>query len=462
MANTLRSIFGGALGGGLRDPVLSLVLSSPNTARKTSADLRLRLYHDTQTDELMRDIAAGWSDEAAQQFRPVTLNLIRKIVDKRAAVYTAPPARIFEGMDQAQGDALYAAMRANVVLKKANRYTQLLKNTALRVAWDETRQIPRLFVIPPSLYDVTWTEDPECPDSVVITNRDGSSDFFTLTEWTPTTYRRLSGIGSPIPVPGNPSGVNPYGMIPLVHCFATPPDDVYFQRGGDDLITAQKAVNVALSNIWRATEFQAHGQLVITGASRDFSAPAPAIGPTSVLYLDTGSDAKFINPNAPVGDMLEAISFLLKQTALANNLPGNIFELQDKAESGVSKAVEERDLIEARADDIELWRSYEADLFQVLKRVVNTHAPGTIPEGATMRVDFGDLDRGLDDDTRLKTYQARIDMGIWSPVDAFLADNPDVTDREQARAILQERLSETQDLDAHAPFQGVRGVTTTP
>jgi hypothetical protein len=350
-------------------------------------------------------------------------------------------------------------MRANVVLKKANRYTQLLKTTAIRVAWDEVRRIPRLFVVPPSLYDVEWTDDPESPDRVVVTNRTGSSDDFTLAEWTPSTYRRLTRLGSGLPIPDNARGVNPYGILPFVFCFAAPPDDTHFLQGGDDLIVAQKPVNVALSNIWRATETQAHGQLVITGQTPG-DGFRQAIGPTSILYLDQNADAKFINPNAPVEEMLTAVSFLLKQTALANNLPGNVFELQDKAESGVSKAVEERDLIEARADDLELWRGYEAQLFEVVKRVVNVHAPGTIPEGATMRVDFGDLDRGLDDETRLKTYQQRINMGIWSPVDAFLADNPDVTDRETAREILSERASETQDLDANTPFTSTRSVTT--
>jgi hypothetical protein len=93
-----------------------------------------------------------------------------------------------------------------------------------------------------------------------------------------------------------------------------------------------------------------------------------------------------------------------------------------------------------------LWRKYEAQLFEVIKRVVNTHAPGTIPESATMRVDFGEVDEGADEKTRLDAYAKRIELGLWSPVDALMADNPDVRTREDAMKILTERALETAQL----------------
>ena len=43
--------------------------------------------------------------------------------------------------------------------------------------------------------------------------------------------------------------------------------------------------------------------------------------------------------------MLRAIEFLIKETAVTNDLPPNVFELDPKAESGVAKSVERRDLI---------------------------------------------------------------------------------------------------------------------
>lgn len=68
----------------------------------------------------------------------------------------------------------------------------------------------------------------------------------------------------------------------------------------------------------------------------------------------------------------------------------------------------------------------------MLKAVVNTHAPGTIPDAATLRIDFGEVTESPDETARLAAYQRRIDMGVWSAVDALMADNPDVRTREDA------------------------------
>ena len=53
---------------------------------------------------------------------------------------------------------------------------------------------------------------------------------------------------------------------------------------------------------------------------------------------------------------------------------------------------------------------------------------GSIPEAATLSIDFGDIQETLSDRDRLENYQRRIDLGIWSTVDALMADNPDTSD----------------------------------
>jgi hypothetical protein len=169
-------------------------------------------------------------------------------------------------------------------------------------------------------------------------------------------------------------------------------------------------------------------------------------GPDRTIALPEDGTFGFAAPNTPIEQVLKAIEFVIKQTAVANDLAANVFEIDPKAESGAAKFAESIDLLEARQDDIELWRGYEARLFEVIKRVVNTHLPGTIPESATMRVDFGEVDEGADKKTRLDAYSKRIELGLWSPVDALMADNPDVRTREQAMEILTERALETAQL----------------
>lgn len=428
------------------DPVLSLVQRS--STRKAAAALRLKFYQSRQTDDLLEQIKKRWSNP--DDFRLFSINIVRKIVDKRAAVYLGTPYRTFEGMKQEDGAALYQAMGANVILKKANRLTKLCKTSCLQVRWNGVR--PALAVVTPNILDAIIDGDPENPSRLIVTHLGATPQETTYSDWTDTTWRRLDYRGHTLPVPGNANGVNPYGILPFVPLFDYAPDDQFFLVGGDDLVEAQQAINVALTNLWRAIEMQSHGQAWAAGL------PASDVlrsGPDRTISLPTDGKFGFAAPETPIEEVLAAIEFLIKQTAVANDLAANVFEIDPKAESGAAKEAENRDLTEARADDIELWRAYEARLFEVIKRVANTHAPGTIPEGATVRVDFGDPE-SLDEATRLKNYQSRLDMGIWSPVDALMADNPDIRDRNAAMTILQERRDETVSLGHdHAEFRTV-------
>lgn len=415
--------------------------------RKDAAALRRRYYQDRQIEDLLRLIGRSWAAESVKDFRPFFINIVRKIVNKRAMVYAAAPWREFKGLDQDAGDALYRAMGANVILKKANRLTKLHKTTLLQVRWNEAREVPTLAVVTPNIADAVY-DDPEDPERLIVTHPGTREQDTTYSDWTAETWVRRDWRGQAIPAQGNPDGINPYGILPFVPLFDSAPDDEFFVRGGDDLIEAQRAINVALTNLWRAIEWNSHGQAWMSGegVNKDDPFDRTPFGPQTVLRLPAGGEFGFAAPNTPVEEVLKAIEFLVKQTAVANDLAANVFELDPKAESGAAKHAESRDLIEARADDIDLWRVYETQIFEVVKRVVNTHRPGTIPEGASVSVDFGELDEGTEEGARLDVYQRRIDMGIWSAVDALMADNPDIRSRQDALRIIQERREEAATL----------------
>lgn len=417
--------------------ILPIVQAS--RARKAAAETRLRFYQDWQTTDLLDQIKRRWA--TPEDFRLFFINVVKKITDKRAMVYAGTPYRTFDGMDQAKAEALYRAMNANVILKKANRLTKLCKTTALQVGWTGSR--PSLAVVTPNILDALHDGFPEEPTRLIVTRPGEREQDVIYTDWTATTYRRFDYRGHRLPTPENDRGVNPYGALPFVPLFDQAPDDQFFLPGGDDLIEAQRAINVGLANLWRAIELQSHGQAWASGL---LAGDIVRAGPDRTIALPENGNFGFAAPNTPIEAVLKAIEFLIKQTAVANNLAANDFELEPRAESGSSKAADRRDLIEARADDVELWRTYEARLFEVLKTVVNTHRPGAIPEAATVSIDFGEFDEGADESTRLDIYKKRIELGIWTAVDALMADNPDIRTREEAVEILTSRSLEADTL----------------
>ena len=60
------------------------------------------------------------------------------------------------------------------------------------------------------------------------------------------------------------------------------------------------------------------------------------------------------------------------------------------AESGLSKIWGSAELSEKRGEDKALWKSYEQDLFSLIRVVHNVHSPQKLSPAATLSIDFAD------------------------------------------------------------------------
>jgi hypothetical protein len=413
-------------------------IASSSRVRKDECSRRLRYYFDEQSQETLRLIARRWS--RPEDFRLFSINVVRSIINRRANTYRIQPRRAFVGVDQAAMDALYRAANVDAVLKKASRYTKLCKAGMLQVGFSEATGTPTLNVLTPNVLDVIYS-DPERPDRVIITHNATRAEDVTYSDWTAGSFHHLNYRGAPRRLDGNPGNANPYGVLPFVPLFDRLPDDQFFLPGGDDLIEAQDAVNVALANLWRSVETQAHGQAWATGISAN---EVLQFGPDRAITLPQGGQFGFASPNSPIASILSAIEFVLRQTAATHGVGSDVFDLSKVAESGSAKHAGRIDLKEERLDDIAMWRVAEARLFEVLKAVVNVHTPGTIPEGASVSVDFAELQDQLTESEQLENTRAKIELGLWSPADALMALNPDgFPDREAAVRELQRRRDES-------------------
>lgn len=413
---------------------LKIVKSS--TARKAQAEKWLKYYHDQQSEETLNLIKQRWS--RPETFRVFQVNAVKKVINKRANLYRLAPRRMFSGIDQVAAEEIYRAGNIDIVLKRLSRLTKLLKTTVLQVGWMNDQLT--LSVISPSILDVIY-DDPQNPTRVIVTHGAANEKDVTYSDWTAGTYTRRDYRGNPIKVSNNPKGSNPYGLLPFICLFDSLPDDQFFIPGGDDLIESQEAVNVALCNLWRAVELQAHGQAWASGIP---AGEALSIGPERAITLPEGGTFGFAAPNAPITDILAAIQFVMRQIAASNDLSADVFDLDKRSESGAAKHVEQIDLKEARLDDIALWRCYESRIFEVIKRVINTHTPGTIPESAKVSVDFAELQDNLSENERLVNARMKLELGVYSPVDILRTENPDgYATREEAMSELLRRKDET-------------------
>jgi len=167
-----------------------------------------------------------------------------------------------------------------------------------------------------NILDVEESDDPARPNWVLVTNF-GQSDRLeavTYSYWSATEHFRLDYRGRKIADPENPNGVNPYGVIPFAFFFDRDPDQT-FLPGGDDLISAQRAINLKLTDLLRTIQFQAFGIPFTKGLN---AKTVPEFGPDKAVDVPVGGDFGFAHPQAPIGDVVLAIDWLIKQTAITD------------------------------------------------------------------------------------------------------------------------------------------------
>jgi hypothetical protein len=432
------------------DPILEIVRA--NMPRKQEAADRLALYFDEQADALLKDLRQHFSKP--ERFQLLTLNIVKTVINRLATVYQRPATRALTdatGSDTELWQEISSGLALDVRLKAVNRLVKLLKVCALRVAWRNNGLA--LDVVTPNIVDVQESDDPPQPEWVLVTQF-GASDRIEQVRysfWSATEHRLLDYRGRPIADPQNPEGVNPYGRPPFAWAFDRFPDQT-FLPGGDDLIAAQRAVNVMLVDLVRTIRYQSFGIPVTKGMNAKV---IPEFGPDKAVDVPVGGDFTFAHPEAPIGQVVEAIGWTIKETALTNGLSADTFSVETRSESGVARFEANRTLMEVRRDDVDLYRLWESNLFDVIKAVWNAHVPTRrFSDACRLTTDFAEPEQFQTADERLKTTLQRIELGLWSPVDALMAENPDVTSREEALTILQRNREESNILGLGASTLG--------
>ncbi len=407
-------------------------MRNTETKRKAATAYRLDLYANAVTDSVLAQIQRVYKEP--ERITPVSVNIIRKVINRLACVYLQDATRTIDGTEQDQTifSTIEDAASLPVMMKQANRFTKLTGNTLLRPVWRNGRMA--LDILTGDILDIQTGDSPEDLQSVLITHHpeNGRTDQIEYSLWSAEQYQRLSYQGAVLE-----SEPNPYGCLPFVPVWNTPPTSSFWLPGAEDLTLLQDAINERLTDLCYVLKFQSFGVGYVKGAkTKSARHDALESGPGSVFLLPEGADLGFAAPDAPVEACLEAIDRLMKWAAISNGLPASSMSLTPSEESGVSKIVSNSELEELRRDDIAMFAKAEDELFRLFRIVWNHHNPARkMSESATLTVDFYDVKPVVTASEQLKEWQGMMELGLMSPIDILIEKNPDLT-RDMAKAKL--------------------------
>jgi len=439
----------------IRESIMRAKLAA-NAERKIESAKRLDYYRGDQEQHLMRVLAKQFKHPERLRLQPTFSNIVRRIINEVSVVYKRPAQRSLmingkkvEGKGADAFSKMYENARADAVLKKVNRYTNLLNTIGVQAVW--RNEAVALDVLTPDILNVVQNAmDPTQASAVIIeqgyadtVTLEGPSNPFGATSlfiaWTEESHQVFDEQGRPRPDLANESGANPYGMIPIVFFRDSYPDSYFWNEGSFDLINAQETLNVFLTELNQLVKMQSFSVPVIIG---DAPPEGVTVDPSNFISIPLSDatagkgqpDFKFVSPSPKIAEIIEVIREQVRRIADDWGLSMDSFKLSGSPASGLSLKLSNIRLIERREDDVALYMDYERELFNVMRAVWNAHCPGgeEIPDKAELSINFAELNFPEDPAAEDQRWITQINQNVRSRAQWLMSIDPDIKTDEEA------------------------------
>ena len=443
--------------------------------RREDVEKRIDFYHDVQEYYIQKELENTFKYPDRIKLQLEFINITRMIIDEIACLYGQEPIR--EICDGNENDAeIYTKIveegQLNLVMDKLQKMVKLCKTAIIRpVIRDPLTQPEKMEfdILMPNIYDVLPNDlDPTKADSVLYTQVQNYYDqrFFSNTGgskgtdpaqrlmihyyyWDKDKYYCFNQNGERVPMLSadgkdmNPDNVNPYKVLPFITVRDGLPMDRYFLDGGDDLIRLNQIINIKLTELNYVTKMQAFSIPVRIGANSNDSF---VIDPSMTVDLPAGDvndkaapDFKFVSPAPLIKDLQEVISQKLELIALRNKMSPSMFRMTGSTSSGFSIQMQNYYLTKSLKAEMPMYRNYEKQLFQMIKKVWNTHNPNNqMSEECELDIDFKAGDQPHTQDEIDQHWLLLTQNKIRSKAEWLMAEDPDIETEEEA----EERLAE--------------------
>lgn len=379
---------------------MAQVINSEQNDRKEEHD-KYMLYHGSVKAVVKRAIVSEFKrKETIHELmnRLVSLNIMKKVVDKLAGVYKEAPIRsvVSEDKDeQAFLESLEDSFDMNMIMKEANRDFKRSKRALIEIFKDDNNK-PSLRVIPPHSYRPFAIRKKKLSEPNAIVKIEEKR----LIVWSDESYfitdRKGVVLKDAMAKLENEDATNDYGVLPFVYINDSSSLTVPIQD--DDLLGISIVIPLLLTDLLFGLKYQCWSVLWTVGVKGDID-----FNPNSIVHLDFGEEGEepSINQLKPDIDSDKMLSVILSIMSLllttknlkVENLDSNL-SVQNAA-SGLSKMLDNAESVEDKKDQQAFFLKAEREIFDKYRIIHNTwKSAGTIHK---------DFDQDLSDDFEVDT-----------------------------------------------------------
>ena len=242
---------------------------------------------------------------------------------------------------------------------------------------------------------------------------------------------------------GNPHDVEPLphidyqGRLPVVMFRSYLPVDSFWRDAESAIVQKNIAIDMRRTDLAMAEAYNIP-QLLTIGAPADQELKKGRTFKIDIPRNELGEavgEARYLKPGESLHEQNELIRERIEQLGLSLGLSRSVITGQS-ASSGYELALAKHEILERNRADREYYRASVAELVRVMMQTASQALGVGFPDDVDITVDFGEIRFAQSDLDKLRTRKEKLQLGLASPVDFVLEDNPDL-DREAAMAQLK-------------------------
>ena len=388
------------------------------------------------------DYIEGYFSSAAFKEIPCyNANFTRRFINKMSRIYTVGTSRNVNN----QYDQL--TIKKDARFKHIERMTRLMGTVATQVIYKEVNGMPYFDYRPVYYFDV-HLEDPFTPSAIfypLLMQPDDVSytENLEYAYWDENVHIHYDKDGNVIN-----EYEHGYGGLPFVFTHREEQIDEFFVDGANDIVDCNEQVNIAMTEMQLGLRFQMFGQPFMTGVDSDKR--IERAGSDQIIDLPEGATFGIVSPQGNIESVIENIKFQVDLVAQNNHLYVQFAQDGGETPSGIALKIKDLERFEDYQDDLELWRMYEHEFYQV-EREIAAYNNIKLPE--TLRLDFKEPEYPKTVQDQILLDEHRLKHHMLDEVDLLMEYNNDLS-RKEAEKIVEKNREAMEDEHLQAMKSG--------
>lgn len=378
----------------LGDMIVAHIESALFSASKKAEDI----YKGKLLAHVKESLEAQFSVETVKTMPIISsVNLCKRIADKKASVYRKKPVRKFLKIDKPDAiQAIYDSLDLEQKMTRANRALEYSRQCFLQVVHRPKKQKLELRILKKHQCFVLPSEEKstEMGVFVVIGGDTSKRENMRLAVWTNELNFIMNGDGVILSkaTDGTDDTKNPFGIIPVIDISdEEEKSSSVFVSSESALVDFTIQMNVALSDLFNIMRNQGYAIPLLKGPDSLIKALKQVqVGVNKVLMLPTDIpthdgkigevDFSFIAANPNLQGSIDTISTLLSAFLSSCGVDTSTVNFKGETKtfaSGWERFLAIIETFEASQDDLGIFRRLETELFDIVTKIHDAWANTT-------------------------------------------------------------------------------------